>query len=102
MFVDALRSVDELLSTREGPYLLGDDVSLAECIAAPWIQRWHVTLPKFRKTNLYDDLLGPSGLRRVAAWTRAVAQRPSAIATAAPEAEMIAAAERYYVSFVTA
>ena len=100
-FLSALKDLENLLATQKGIYLLGDRISVAECIAAPWIQRWSVTLPRFRKLDLHDGLLAPNGLERVAAWTRAVAQRPAALETKAPESEMIAAAERYYVSYVT-
>merc|ERR1711939_1275348 len=37
---------DELLN--RAPFLLGDDFSFAECICAPWVQRFFVTLPYFR------------------------------------------------------
>ena len=101
LFVDTLRDVDRVLGALDGPYVGGAAAGLAECVAAPWIQRWRVTLPHFRNVDLDADLLVPCGLRRVSAWTGAVAARPAVADTAAPDAEMIAAAERYYVTFVT-
>lgn len=100
-FVDELRNLDALLPPDGGPFLLGGDFSLAECVAAPWVQRWAVTLPKYRRLDAERDLFEPNGLDRLAAWARAVRARPSAVATAAPDAEMLAAAERYYVTFTT-
>ena len=101
-FADSLRDLEDLLSANDdGPLLLGEAVSLAEVVAAPWVQRWGVTLPRFRRRDLERDILAPRGLDRVAAWTRAVAARPAAVETAAPPSEMIAAAEKYYVTYVT-
>lgn len=100
-FGATLGALEALLEERGGPLLLGADVSLAEAVAAPWVQRWAVTLPRFRKVDLEADVLAPRGLARVAAWARAVAARPAVVASAAPREEMIAAAERYYVTFQT-
>ena len=74
-FGATLGALEALLEERGGPLLLGADVSLAEAVAAPWVQRWAVTLPRFRKVDLEADVLAPRGLARVAAWARAVAAR---------------------------
>ena len=57
LFVDRLAAVDELLD--RAPFLLGDDFSFAECVAAPWVQRFFVTLPYFRGID-FDESFAPS------------------------------------------
>ena len=44
-FVGDLALLNSLLKESEGPFLLGESFSVAECIAAPWVQRFFVTLP---------------------------------------------------------
>lgn len=75
------------------------DFSLAECIAAPWVQRFFVTLPYYRNID-FDEMVHAS-YPRVARWMDAVRVKPSVVASQCPEEEMLAAAERYYVSFVS-
>ena len=96
LFVDRLAAVDELLD--RAPFLLGDDFSFAECIAAPWVQRFFVTLPYFRGID-FDDVL--RAFDSLAAWTRAVRDRASCRESICPEGEMIDAAKRYYVSYLS-
>ena len=96
LFVDRLAAVDELLD--RAPFLLGDDFSFAECIAAPWVQRFFVTLPYFRGIDV-DDVL--RAFDSLAAWTRAVRDRASCRESICPEGEMINAAKRYYVSYLS-
>ena len=57
LFVDRLAAVDELLD--RAPFLLGDDFSFAECVAAPWVQRFFVTLPYFRGIDFDAFALRP-------------------------------------------
>ena len=78
---------------------MGEHFSHAECISAPWIQRAYVTLPYFRGIDLENDIL--SKMDRVSKWMAAVCERPSCVESRCPESEMIAAAKRYYVSFVS-
>ena len=96
LFVDRLAAVDELLD--RAPFLLGDDFSFAECIAGPWVQRFFVTLPYFRGID-FDDVL--RAFDSLAAWTRAVRDRASCRESICPEGEMINAAKRYYVSYLS-
>lgn len=73
--------------------------SVAECIAAPWVQRFFVTLPYYRNID-FDEMVHTS-YPRVARWMDAVRIKPSVVASRCPDEEMLAAAERYYVSFVS-
>lgn len=44
-FVQSLGDIDDLLRQRShGDYLLGSTFSYAECISAPWVQRFYVSL----------------------------------------------------------
>ena len=97
LFVDRLAAVDELLGAR-APFLLGEDFSFAECIAAPWVQRFFVTLPYFRGID-FDDVL--RAFDSLAAWMRAVRDRASCQESICPEGEMLDAAKRYYVSYLS-
>jgi glutathione S-transferase len=94
-----LAVVDDLLRDRTGDFILGENFSYAECIAAPWIQRCYVTLPYFRGIDFEDDIL--SRFDFMSTWMRAVCDRPSCVTSRCPESEMIAACKRYYVSFVS-
>ena len=96
LFVDRLAAVDELLD--RAPFLLGDDFSFAECVAAPWVQRFFVTLPYFRGID-FDDVL--RAFDALPGWMRAVRDRASCKESICPEGEMIDAAKRYYVSYLS-
>ena len=96
LFVDRLAAVDELLD--RAPFLLGDDFSFAECIAGPWVQRFFVTLPYFRGIDV-DDLLRT--FDALPGWMRAVRDRASCKESICPEGEMLDAAKRYYVSYLS-
>lgn len=98
--VKDLALLDSLLQESEGPFLLGTLFSVAECIAAPWVQRFFVTLPYFRNIN-FHDIFEENQFERTAVWMKAVRDRPSVIESKCPEEEMLAAAKRYYVSYVT-
>ena len=74
--------------------------SVTECIAAPWVQRFFVTLPCYR--NIYfHDILKKNQFERTASWMKAVRARSSIIESKCCEDEMLAAAKRYYVSYIT-
>ncbi len=98
-FTKSLKKVDDLLKVYDGDFILGDHFSYAECLSAPWIQRAFVTLPYFRGIDLEEDIL--SEMEHVSNWMRAVCERPSCVETCCPESEMVAAAKRYYVSFIS-
>ena len=97
LFVDRLAAVDELLGAR-APFLLGEDFSFAECIAGPWVQRFFVTLPYFRGID-FDEVL--RAFDALPGWMRAVRDRASCRESICPEGEMINAAKRYYVSYLS-
>ena len=97
LFVDRLAAVDELLGAR-APFLLGEDFSFAECIAGPWVQRFFVTLPYFRGID-FDDVL--RAFDALPGWMHAVRDRASCQESICPEGEMIDAAKRYYVSYLS-
>ena len=97
-----LETIESILKQRTtGDYLLGTDVSYAECISAPWIQRFYVTLPYFRGINFHDDILLANNLQCLSEWMDKVCNRPSCIESKCPEDEMIAACKRYYVSYIS-
>lgn len=104
-FKKALKSLESIFIdennnySKNGDFLLGEHFSLAECISAPWIQRFYVTLPYFRGIDLDDET--KNNMSRLSAWMKAVCERPSVISSKCPEDEMIAAAKRYYVSYIT-
>jgi glutathione S-transferase len=86
--------------SKRGDFLLGDAFSLAECMAAPWVERMLLMLPHWRgidPAGICDDF----GLVRTRAWMLAVTQRPSVVQTSAGRDEMVRASRRYYVSYVT-
>lgn len=98
-FTMTLLEVDDLLKKYDGEFILGQHFSYAECISAPWIQRAFVTLPYFRAIDFENEVL--SKMEHVSNWMKSVCERPSCVATCCPESEMIAAAKRYYVSFIS-
>ena len=114
--VDRLAAVDKLLD--RAPFLLGDDFSFAECIAGPWVQRFFVTLsgavsgssrrrrshhlprrPYFRGIDFEGDVL--RAFDALPGWMRAVRDRASCQESICPEGEMLDAAKRYYVSYLS-
>jgi glutathione S-transferase len=82
-------------------FLLGSRFSVAECVAAPWIQRFYIVLSHFRGVDFCHDILD-QGDPVVREWMDAVRARPSVQTTACPPEEMLAAALRYYVTHVSA
>jgi len=103
-FFSTLESLENIFThnnnsySQGGDYLLGEHFSLAECISAPWIQRFFVTLPYFRDIDFVHELQRTG---RLSDWMKSVCARPSVIESKCPDSEMIAAAKRYYVSFIT-
>jgi glutathione S-transferase len=83
-FKEGLNAADAFLrgltKEEEGVFLLGDHFSLAECNAAPFIQRCCAILPEFTGIDplqLCDEL----GLCRLKSWIEAVLARPSVVKT---------------------
>jgi len=101
-WIQSLETIERILKQRTtGDYLLGTDFSYAECISAPWIQRFYVTLPYFRGINFHDDILLANNFHCLSKWMNKVCNRSSCIESKCPEEEMIAACKRYYVSFIS-
>lgn len=99
-FIQSLDIINNLLTERDrGPFMLGSKFSYAECISAPWVQRFYVTLPYFRGIDFEEDILNRFDLLPL--WMGAVCDRPSCVSSKCPEGEMIAACKRYYVSFLS-
>lgn len=99
-FLNCIAALDIVLDEKkDGPFLLGKHFSYAECICAPWLQRFYVTLPHFRKLDIEKDILynHPNVLK----WIRAVCSRPSVIRSKCSDEEMINAAKRYYVTYTS-
>lgn len=99
-FLRSLGCIENELDAADGDFLLGGVFSLAECISAPWIQRCFVTLPYFRGIDVVERMT-LKRLPRTVKWMKAVCKRSSVVESKCPEDEMLAAARRYYVSFVT-
>jgi len=102
IFRDCLVNADAFLrhSHPDGPFLLGDRFTLAECSFAPFMQWSCVVLPAFteKKLNLLQ-LCRDLELDRLRRWIEAVLVRPSVVATGAPEKEMIERTSRMLERF---
>lgn len=96
-----------------GPFCLGNQFSVAECIAAPWVHRFSLTIPYFRgvsvlttsnnnDNNNHNDniekLILPS---KVSNWMDAVLARPSVQATNGKVNYVLQSTENYYVRYIT-
>jgi len=98
-YIQSLDAIDSLLKRRSGDYLLGPHFSYAECISAPWIQRFYITLPYFRGIDFREDILSNFGC--LSNWMNEICNRPSCVDSRCPDEEMIAACTKYYVSFLS-
>lgn len=87
-----LRAVDALLQESEasGPFLLGNDFSIAEIASAPFALRLAKVLPALRPTILPDAIMATEGLTRLREWFAAVCARPSCAQSLPPVAEVAA------------
>ena len=105
-FVSTLSQVEKRLqgaatdAAAPAAFLLGDDFSLAEAIAAPWVERMLLMLPYWRGIDAVA-LCEQHACPRTAQWLQAVAARPSVQQTSAGEAEMARAAKLYYVDYAS-
>jgi len=95
-FCEALRRLEAEI---QGPFCLGDQFSIAECYAAPWVHRFSVVVPHFRGVRLRD--LIPSDCPKVAEWMGAVAERPSVQTTNGPEDYLLKSTKNYFVKYIT-
>ena len=94
-FGTALCSLEEHL---EGPFCLGEQFSVAECITAPWVHRFLVTLPYFRNIVVARDVVLP---QLVATWLQAVANRPSVLETNGNEEYVLKSTQNYFVDYIS-
>ena len=108
-FVESLSGVENRLWERRmasdrccdgGAFLCGEAFTLAECVAAPWVERMSAMLPLWRNID-FAALCEGHGLTKVAAWSDAVLERPSVQTTSAGTEETARAARRYYVEYVS-
>ena len=101
-WIQSLETIESILKRTTGDYLLGADFSYADqCISAPWIQRFYVTLPYFRGINFQVDILLAKNFHCLSKWMNKVCNRSSCIESKCPEDEMVAACKRYYVSYIS-
>lgn len=91
-FKEGLVNVNSFLARKSlpgGPFLFGEQFSLAECISAPFLIRCCAILPSMENSvdplKLCDEL----GLIRLKQWIEAVIARPSVVATCLSKEEMI-------------
>mmetsp|Transcript_6543 Transcript_6543/g.9540 ORF Transcript_6543/g.9540 Transcript_6543/m.9540 type:complete len:116 (-) Transcript_6543:386-733(-) len=92
-FEAALCDMEEIIET---PFVCGEHFSVADCIAAPWVQRFSVTIPHFRGIEV-----GAADAPKTTTWMKNVVERASVMETACPEDGMISAAQRFFVKFVS-
>ena len=87
-----LRAMDAFLEARskggDGPFVLGDSFSFAECATAPFAQRLNTVLPGMRPELDVSKYLASEKLRYVSRWMRAVCERPSCMQTLPPKEEL--------------
>lgn len=97
--IQHFRYIEDDLAVTDGEFLLGDTFSVTECICAPWIQRFFVTLPYFRGIDFQSEVL--NNLPRTSIWIKSVCKRQSVLKSKCADEEIINAAKRYYVSFIS-
>lgn len=107
-FREGLVAVDAFLNhhgtNHNGPFLFGDTFTLAECNAAPFVQRACIILPAFTGTEANSvvnpmDICDELNLIRLKQWMEAVLARPSVAATGVPVEELIQGTTRMLERF---
>lgn len=117
-FKDGLVGVDAFLQRHHGrysgtedggggPFLFGSRFSLAECNAAPFVQRSCVILPAFTGDDADDggsvvdplQICDELGLVRLQEWMEAVISRPSVVASSVSEKTMLESTSRLLERF---
>jgi glutathione S-transferase len=102
-FKEGLVNVDNFLSSLgrkdSGPFLFGEQFTLAECNAAPFLQRCCTVLPAFtggddEKPVSPLEICDELGLVRLKRWIEAVLARPSVVATGVPKEDMLKSTTR--------
>lgn len=98
-----LAGLDAFLKTRgrgDGPWAL-EEFSVAECALAPFVQRACCILPALTSVDPLA-LCDEEGHSRLAAWIRAVLDRPSVRESGSSEEVMVANTERMLQRFAAA
>mmetsp|Transcript_30917 Transcript_30917/g.91861 ORF Transcript_30917/g.91861 Transcript_30917/m.91861 type:complete len:474 (-) Transcript_30917:252-1673(-) len=72
-FEALLRRVDGELAASGGPYFLGADLSLVDCMFAPFLERMAASLPYYKALTLRRN----DGWPRIEQWFLAMESRPS-------------------------
>mmetsp|Transcript_27846 Transcript_27846/g.47338 ORF Transcript_27846/g.47338 Transcript_27846/m.47338 type:complete len:198 (+) Transcript_27846:192-785(+) len=94
-FKSGLKDVDAFLRNmggRKGPFLLGEQFTLAECNTAPFVQRACTVLPAGLGNSPPVDplvLCDELGLERLKSWIEAVLARSSVHETGVPKKDML-------------
>ena len=92
-----LRAMDAFLETKckgDGPFVLGDTFSFAECATAPFAQRLAAVLPGMRPSLDVSKYMATEKLSHVSRWMTAVCERPSCVETLPPKEELQESYER--------
>jgi len=89
---EALEALEASLP-ESGPFVLGKDFSVAECMAAPFVQRAQVILSHYCGLDVLQ-LCNRRGLHRTETWWREVISRESVVKTGVPAPEIIKGSER--------
>lgn len=108
-FCHALHNLAPLLD--QGPFCLGDTFSIAECYAAPWVHRFHITPQYFRGATVQqvfratgdsdNNGRAAASARTVAAWMDAVLKRRSVQMTNGPEDYLLQSTRNYFVRYLS-
>lgn len=88
-------------SGANGPFLLGDRFSTAECNAAPFVQRACTVLPALADVDPVG-MCGELGLDRLGRWIGAVLARPSVVATGVEGGDTVRNTEKMLERFSAA
>ena len=78
----------------DGPFVLGDTFSFAECATAPFAQRLAAVLPGMRPSLDVSKYMATEKLSHVSRWMTAVCERPSCVETLPPKEELQESYER--------
>jgi glutathione S-transferase len=91
---ESLAALDTSL-TGPGPFLLGSQFSLAECMTAPFCQRADAVLSHFCGVTIVD-VCREHGYDRAGAWWKAVLERESVVTTGVSPEEAVDGAKRVF------
>lgn len=107
-FKDGLIAADAFLKHHHsGPFLLGETFSLAECNAAPFVQRACTILPAFTADDSHDSkmvvnpfqICDELGLQHLKAWMEAVLARSSVVETGVPKEQLMESTQKMLERF---